>query len=289
MWIKGFIRSFLNQIGYDLRNIKPGGAAYPDQRGLLVGREVWTIFDIGANVGQTALAYRKLFPGATIYSFEPFESSYQALVRNCRRDQLIRPYRLAITSFTGTRPLYYNKFSPTNSLLPVSDSVRASGYAELMRNLGIQEVSSITLDEFCVCEGIDSIQILKMDIQGGELMALGGAVHLLASRSVDLIYTEVLFAEFYEGQAYFLDLCQFLQQHGYSLSGLYDLRYGGRGRLAWGDAIFLSPRVSETTREPERNSHASMTRSCVCAGGAGLRSPGRPGEALREAPPSQPS
>ena len=35
-------------------------------------RAVRTIFDVGANVGQTASALSAMFPESTIYSFEPF-------------------------------------------------------------------------------------------------------------------------------------------------------------------------------------------------------------------------
>jgi hypothetical protein len=34
-----------------------------------------TIFDVGANKGQTALTYARLFPAARLYCFEPFPDS----------------------------------------------------------------------------------------------------------------------------------------------------------------------------------------------------------------------
>jgi FkbM family methyltransferase len=41
-----------------------------------------TIFDVGANIGQTAKTYRRLFPSAEIWSFEPFPASYESLCRS---------------------------------------------------------------------------------------------------------------------------------------------------------------------------------------------------------------
>ena len=77
-------------------------------------------------------------------------------------------------------------------------------------------------------------------------MALQGAIDLLKSHSIDLIYVEVLFVKLYEGQTYFFDLYKFLTQYGYILYGLYDLNYGKNGVLAWCDAIFVSPDLEDS-------------------------------------------
>jgi hypothetical protein len=98
-------------------------------------------------------------------------------------------------------------------------------------------VPALTLDEFCDAEGLSGIDLLKMDIQGGEGMALEGAARLLARKAVRVIYLEVEFAPLYVGQAYFCDITRILNRHGYQLFGLYNLMHEERG-LGWGDAIF---------------------------------------------------
>jgi hypothetical protein len=87
-----------------------------------------------------------------------------------------------------------------------------------------------------------------MDIQGGELMALKGATKLLSTQAIDLIYSEVLFADLYENQGYFHDISQYLREYGYFLYGLYNMNYGKskNGVLAWADAIFICPRIEES-------------------------------------------
>jgi len=112
---------------------------------------------------------------------------------------------------------------------------------DLLGQKGSTEVRAITLDDFCAREQIDAVPVLKLDIQGGELMALRGAESLLNRRAVDLIFTEVNFVPLYEGQAFFDDVYQFLKARDYSLYGLYGLAHGTNGMLAWGDAIFIGP------------------------------------------------
>jgi hypothetical protein len=99
-------------------------------------------------------------------------------------------------------------------------------------------VKLCTIDEFCVAEKIDRIDILKLDIQGGELKALRGAARMLSTRSVSVIYSEVLFQREYDEQSFYHDIAQFLATHGYWLFRLYDLRYSPERSLEYSDAIF---------------------------------------------------
>ena len=48
-----------------------------DVAGSLPNYRFDVLFDVGANVGQSAIAYRKAFPNAAIYGFEPIGASFQ--------------------------------------------------------------------------------------------------------------------------------------------------------------------------------------------------------------------
>jgi len=58
--------------------------------------DVRCIFDVGANIGQSARAFARAFPRSQIYSFEPFPAPYRRLAQvadvSCGR---IKAYRLA--------------------------------------------------------------------------------------------------------------------------------------------------------------------------------------------------
>ncbi len=254
--LKGNIKAMFNYFGLEIRRkIKDKGLSkgqlchldvYSDQINLLKNREVRVIFDIGANIGQTAMKYQKIFETSIIYCFEPFGESFLVLSETFKNIDFVKPYKLAVNNQTGTKRFYFNKTSFTNSLLRVANDSSKYVDTNLTDNVGCLYVETIKLDDFCNNENINQIQILKMDIQGTELMALKGAPHLLKNHFIDLIYTEVLFAHLYQGQAYFFDLCEFLAQYGYILYGLYNLNYGKNSVLAWGDAIFISPKIEES-------------------------------------------
>jgi len=100
-------------------------------------------------------------------------------------------------------------------------------------------VQATTLDSFCDAERITDIDVLKMDIQGGELLALKGAAGLLKSRKIRLICMEVIFVPTYEGQPQIDEIMAWLREHRYFLHNFYRLR-SKNGRLLYGDAIFLA-------------------------------------------------
>jgi FkbM family methyltransferase len=207
------------------------------------------VFDVGANVGQTSLRYHSLFPQAVIHAFEPFDESYDALCRAVVGVPQIHTVRAAVADTSGSRQLRVNRRSSTNSLFDVSPGAGKSVDPKLMAATGHREVAVITLDEYCAKEGIDRIHVLKVDVQGGELLVLAGAEGLLGSGQIDVIYAEVLYSDLYEGQADFCDVRNLLKQHGYGLYGLYDLNYGRNGMLSWSDALFVSPRLEQRLSE----------------------------------------
>jgi FkbM family methyltransferase len=198
---KQLVRSLLERMGYEIRRKMSGFHAdpYADQQLLMKGRDVDIILDVGANVGWTALDYAGRFPRATIHAFEPFEGSYRSLVERCRPCNRIHPHQLAIADAVSRRRLDANKDPVTNSLLPAA--VGSGDYVDARRTQAEAaiDVPTTTLEAFCDDHKIAHVAILKMDIQGGEMTALRASQGLLGSRAIDLVYSEVCFAELYEG------------------------------------------------------------------------------------------
>jgi FkbM family methyltransferase len=247
--LKTIVKKFFHQLGFRISKLPKSYAyhvnAYTDQQMLVRNQSVRVIFDLGANVGNTAKEYHQLFPQADIYAFEPSENAFASLSKTGQEFNSIKPYQLAVAEASGEERFYLNQASMTNSLLEVSQDSNRYVDPQLTENLGTVNVSTVTLDEFCQQENINNIDILKMDIQGGEVKALTGATQLLAKQSIKLVYCEVLFAHLYEKQAYFWDVGNFLQQYGYIFFGFYNPYYSKCGSVMWGDAIFLSREIEK--------------------------------------------
>ena len=210
-------------------------------QGQLLSVDEPMIFDVGANIGQTAAIYRKLFPGAVIHCFEPFRPSFERLVHSVGRDTGIEAHLLALSNSSGTAKLQVNRSIDTNSLLPSDEQASQYWGENLLDTEDEVEVETATLDEFCEQHKISCIHVLKLDVQGAEYAVLEGAETILNRQGVDIVYMEMIMAPTYVGQRRLLDYLQLLDSKGYVLFNLYDPA-DSNGRIIQSDIIFVSSR-----------------------------------------------
>ncbi|WOO39876.1 FkbM family methyltransferase [Rubellicoccus peritrichatus] len=246
------LKQIINQVlgTFDLRlsRVSKGSPidAYSPQQELLkiTDRKCETIFDIGANIGTITRRYRKLFPEASIHSFEPFPDSFQKLKENTKTDSNVVINQFAITESEGEEKFFVNHSDPTNSLFERPKK----GKRYYPENATAKEeilVQSLSIDKYVEEQSIPHIDILKMDIQGGELRALKGAVDMLKRGSISMVYSEVMYIPHYEGSPMMHEIWSFLSEFDYSLYNIYNNSIAGDGQLRQGDAIFLSPALRE--------------------------------------------
>jgi FkbM family methyltransferase len=218
-------------------------SAFDAQRLFFDGNNNMTIFDVGAYVGDVTRIYMDIFLGAAIYCFEPYAESFRQLEK-LSENKMVRTYQTAVSDHIGKTKLYVNADRTCNSFFsrPVSGPAY---YPEKAQSVGEIEVDTTTIDNFCSWQKIERIDILKLDVEGAEKKVLSGANDKLEKNNIYLIYTEVMFISHYEGGCLFHELAGFLEQYGYTLFNLYNLKKAKSGQLRWGNAIFLSPQARE--------------------------------------------
>lgn len=140
-----------------------------------------TIFDVGGNFGQTALHLAAAFPKAHVYSFEPVPSSFQRLQKSAAHYPAISPFNLAIGDQAGVLPIHVTPNAETNTFLAHAGSTDSL------------DVPMETLDDFTAAHHIETIDLLKIDVEGYELMVLKGAETLLSRQAVRYLYAECVF------------------------------------------------------------------------------------------------
>jgi FkbM family methyltransferase len=250
MTMRAIIKSLLRRFGYQIQRIsKTVDEPLPNNpfavQKLLLAQsmiESPVIFDVGAYRGDTVERYRSLFPNSTIYCFEPFVESFERLRLRFQTDKKIIPFPLAVADKAGYRQFFINHFDATNSLLRRPSAGRRY-YHEAGTLKTVAEVSTTSIDEFIDAHPLETSALVKLDIQGGELSALRGAVRLLSSERAVLLYVEVEFVALYQDQPLFHEICAFLAGFGYSLFNLYDLHVSDNGQLRYGDALFVNKQM----------------------------------------------
>ena len=239
--LKSLTNSLIRYFGYELHRV-PFKSAFHAQQMLLCGNKALTIFDVGAHIGDTVAKYKSLFPESAIYCFEPLPESFEKFSKRFKGDSSVKPICMAVSDEVGKREFCVNRLSATNSLLPRPQSGRRY-YPKNAETITKIEVPVTTIDGFCKEKSISEIHILKMDIQGGELMALQGATEKLNECLIALIYTEVMFVPHYEGGALFYEICNFLSDYGYILFDIFYAVRAKNGQLRYADAIFVSQQI----------------------------------------------
>lgn len=147
-----------------------------------------TFFDIGANVGLFSLGVGvKLagLPGA-IYAFEPCPSTFAVLEKNLQQNRLanVRTFSVAVSDQSGQASLYVN-----NSLKDGLNSLERPSHTDA-HVVGHVPVSTVTLDDFVETHGITRVDVMKVDVEGAELLVFRGARDLLRRPDAPLILYE---------------------------------------------------------------------------------------------------
>jgi FkbM family methyltransferase len=234
--------------GFDLRPLDT--RCWEDQTALFEGQTVNLIIDAGASVGKVARTYRELFPSAKVICFEPISESMEVLRSRCAHDNKISSHLCALGPEDGIRELFVNASKETSSLLPPDRSHLNDSYLQILSPLERRQVRVCSLDLFCKNEQIERINLLKLDVQGGELGILKGANQLLAQQKIDVIYSEVFFVPMYQNQPLFGEICAELAGHHYSFHYAYNFTFNGRsGRLFSADALFVSPSLLDQSKK----------------------------------------
>jgi len=144
-------------------------------------REGMTVVDLGAHIGYyTLLAAKLVGKNGKVFAFEPAPTNYSLLVKNIEANGYnnVIPVNKAVSNKIGTSKLF---LAPDNT----------SGH-KLWNSYNSRESIDIevtTLDEFF--GNYDTkIDIIKMDIEGGEMAALQGMDNIIRRNSDLKIITE---------------------------------------------------------------------------------------------------
>jgi FkbM family methyltransferase len=198
-----------------------------------------TILDVGANIGQFALAATLYFPDAKIYSFEPVPDVFKVLQENINKNPNIQAFNCALGSHQGQILFHRNEYTRLSSTLQIHKNNDNFRYNE--RTFSIINVNIYRLNKFYSHIDIQTTFLLKLDVQGMELDVLLGCSHLLDK--VDFIVCEAALEGLYENQPLFDEMHHFISRLGYKLASPLYLNRGNGGRFIEMDVLYEKQRL----------------------------------------------
>ncbi len=148
--------------------------------------QVTTIFDVGANEGESTLEALNSFPKARVLSFEPHPPTFATLVAKAGGNPRFQGFNLALGTDVGEVEMIEYDDSTTNSLTPNNPfSKRFNTHGR--RSIRVQET---TVDTFCSEHSIDNVDLLKIEAEGLDLAVLQGGSLMLQKRAVKFVVVE---------------------------------------------------------------------------------------------------
>jgi FkbM family methyltransferase len=128
-----------------------------------------TVFDIGTHVGfYSLLAAEAVGSGGKVFSFEPLPQNFDYLEKHIKINnyQNIFPFKAAVADKNRPMPFKLGSDSSTGSIADNGDI----------------NVDTVSIDELIKNGKLPMPDVIKIDVEGSELMVLGGMLKLLKDK-----------------------------------------------------------------------------------------------------------
>ena len=132
--------------------------------------------------------------------------------------------------------IYHNEFSPSSSLLMMTDKHRKA-FPFTINNIE-EKIQICILDRIISELVVQTPALMKIDVQGYELNVLLGAEKSL--NLIDILIIETSFVKLYENQPLFDDIYCYLKERNFLYKGNFEqIEHPCSGEILQADAIFV--------------------------------------------------
>ena len=166
------------------------------------------IIDAGTRDLNQSIEFSQEFPEAKIYSFEPNPHQYQICAEKALAYPNIKVFPFALSDVEGEAT-----FHVTPSNMGASSLLEPMDVPFGENRFHTVKVQTVRLDRVLSELGVSKVDILWMDIQGGELAALRGYGDYI--KTTDFIQCEATQFAYYKGHPLRPELEKFFDENGY--------------------------------------------------------------------------
>ncbi len=219
----------------------------------LITADTPLIFDIGANKGTTISDFKNIWMNCRIHCFEPQFECWESLENLEKKyEGSLMLNKTAVGSkdqknvsffsheITTEQSGFYKINAEANDSILLKKMQSNKEIGRYINSINHERfVDVIRLDTYMKNNGIDNIDLLKIDTQGHEPEMLEGLGDKLQNTNV--VLTELMFFDYYERSLSFSDLEKFLLPAGFKF---FDISHISKnpmnGRTDWVDLIYVN-------------------------------------------------
>lgn len=163
-----------------------------------------TLVDVGANSGDWSVAALHTWPSACVHAFEVAPQTFHTLQARMANEPAASRARLnncGLGEQSGVQPMYYFPDHPELTCdRPRHENATAVPF----------DANIVAGDDYAAANGIETIDFLKIDVEGAEYLVLKGFSRMLERRAIRCIQfeygafsiqTRVLLADYYDSLA----------------------------------------------------------------------------------------
>jgi FkbM family methyltransferase len=245
---KSYAKRILHRVkdttGYRLLRTKRLGVDWIDDA-TRIARQGWhpkftsldTIFDVGANIGQTARKLTDRTQAKQIFSFEPVPSTYAQLKANTADMPHVRCFDYGLSDVNDSAKINVYGHSVLASTCDQSP-IMSTDSESFQRTETIQ---LRTLDSVCDEHDINRIDILKTDTEGADLRTIDGAKKMLSQKRIGFVIFEFYCptSEQTDNGTLF-PVNALLASHGYRLVSFYTDFVSDRQSIGVYNALYMA-------------------------------------------------
>jgi FkbM family methyltransferase len=168
------------------------------------------VFDVGSNKGQfldLIVDGLRDIP-SNVYAFEPSQHTYESLSENAKGYSNVHLNNFGLGNESGEFELFYDEIG----------SALASLSKRRLDHFGIdfrysEKVRIETLDDYCINQNVQNIDLLKLDVEGHELEVLQGGIQMFQSKRIRMVSYEFGGCNI-DTRTYFQDFWYFFKENG---------------------------------------------------------------------------
>lgn len=241
---------FYRAVNYFLRKRRDGSLKMHPFDAVPGDLNVRWILDVGANVGDVAVAALKSYANARVICFEPVGSTFEALTQKMKpfsgRSHL---FNFALSDVEETGAINITTHHGANSI-----EHQAQFHQDCnphVREVGKEQIRLVRLDDWAAKLPSHIIDIMKIDVEGHEINVLRGGRNFI-SNNVDVIIIEISLMRdpCLRSQAVF-EIFKFFNEIGFCLLNVMDLHYTENKeiQLAQMDCVFRNTKMLAQSRQ----------------------------------------